>query len=231
MVVLASPLTAPNPSAKPRWARTEDQTWDVNNVHGPGCEERTGLRGGFSTIISRPVADERPSSWDQLHAHRQLRSPTVLYLGRGDAGSQTERQPHPCRAVADWRQVNADQGGRCVLRAWRAYSRAARHHQRKPGYPAYLRRFRSERTGGASPWPARRRRAAGSGSAAAPADVKEPRKSTLSAPTWRGLSVCRVPTHRDALRWGQATKCEVGSAWSSIKLRSASARLAHQHLK
>ena len=52
MVVLASPLTAPNPSAKPRWARTEDQKWEVNNVHGPGCTERSGLRGGFSTVIA-----------------------------------------------------------------------------------------------------------------------------------------------------------------------------------
>ena len=52
MVALASPLTAPNPSAKARWARTEDQRWEVNKVHGPGCEERSGLRGGFSTVIS-----------------------------------------------------------------------------------------------------------------------------------------------------------------------------------
>ena len=52
MVALASPLTAPNPSAKPRWARTEDQKWEVNNVHGPGCTERSGLRGGFSTVIA-----------------------------------------------------------------------------------------------------------------------------------------------------------------------------------
>jgi len=52
MVVLASPLTAPNPTAKPRWARTEEQKWEVNNVHGPGCTERSGLRGGFSTVIA-----------------------------------------------------------------------------------------------------------------------------------------------------------------------------------
>jgi mannose-6-phosphate isomerase-like protein (cupin superfamily) len=52
MIALASPLTAPNPSAKPRWARTEDQPWTVNKVHGPGCEERSGLRGGFSTVIA-----------------------------------------------------------------------------------------------------------------------------------------------------------------------------------
>ena len=52
MVVLASPLTAPNPTAKPRWARLEDQKWEVNKTHGPGCTERNGLRGGFSTVIS-----------------------------------------------------------------------------------------------------------------------------------------------------------------------------------
>src|ERR1022692_3041577 len=28
---------------------------------------------------------------------------------------------------------------------------------------------------------------------------KEPRRNNLTAPTWRGLSVCRIPTHRDAL--------------------------------
>ena len=52
MIALASPVTAPNPSAKARWARTEDQPWTANKTHGPGCEERAGLRGGFSTIIS-----------------------------------------------------------------------------------------------------------------------------------------------------------------------------------
>jgi mannose-6-phosphate isomerase-like protein (cupin superfamily) len=52
LLVLASPLLAPNPSAKPRWARTDDQTWAVNKTHGPGCEERSGLRGGFSAVIN-----------------------------------------------------------------------------------------------------------------------------------------------------------------------------------
>jgi mannose-6-phosphate isomerase-like protein (cupin superfamily) len=52
LVVLASPLEAPNPSAKPRWVRTDDQKWEVNKTHGPGCEEKSGLRGGFSSVIA-----------------------------------------------------------------------------------------------------------------------------------------------------------------------------------
>jgi quercetin dioxygenase-like cupin family protein len=51
VVVFAAPLLAPNPTAKPVWGRADDMKWEVNATHGPGCELKMILRGGFSTVI------------------------------------------------------------------------------------------------------------------------------------------------------------------------------------
>jgi len=51
VVVFAAPLQAPNPTAKPVWGRADDMKWEPNATHGPGCELKMILRGGFSTVI------------------------------------------------------------------------------------------------------------------------------------------------------------------------------------
>jgi Mannose-6-phosphate isomerase len=51
LLVFASPLTAPNPTAKPVKARADDMQWEANATHGPGCDLKMLLSGGFSTVI------------------------------------------------------------------------------------------------------------------------------------------------------------------------------------
>lgn len=51
VVVFASPLQTPNPTAKPVWGRADDMKWQTNATHGPGCELKMILTSGFSTVI------------------------------------------------------------------------------------------------------------------------------------------------------------------------------------
>ena len=51
VVVYAAPMTAPNPADKPVWGRADDMKWTPNATHGPGCELKMILSGGFSNVI------------------------------------------------------------------------------------------------------------------------------------------------------------------------------------
>lgn len=51
LVVYAAPLTTPNPTARPVKGRADDMQWQPNATHGPGCELKMLLGGGFSTVI------------------------------------------------------------------------------------------------------------------------------------------------------------------------------------
>ena len=47
----ARPLTVANPTAKPVKGRADDMQWQPNATHGPGCDLKMLLSGGFSTVI------------------------------------------------------------------------------------------------------------------------------------------------------------------------------------
>ena len=51
VVVFAAPVAAPNPANKPVWGRADDMKWAPNATHGPGCELKMILNGGFSNCI------------------------------------------------------------------------------------------------------------------------------------------------------------------------------------
>jgi len=51
VVVFAAPVKGPNPANKPVWGRADDMKWTPNATHGPGCDLKMILSGGFSNSI------------------------------------------------------------------------------------------------------------------------------------------------------------------------------------
>ena len=51
VVVFAAPVAAPNPANKPVFGRADDMKWAPNATHGPGCELKMILSGGFSNAM------------------------------------------------------------------------------------------------------------------------------------------------------------------------------------
>jgi len=72
MVMFAAPVTAPNPANKPVWARADNMQWTASPTHGPGCELKMLLSGGFSSVI-RALWTIRvgPYGINQVHTESQ----------------------------------------------------------------------------------------------------------------------------------------------------------------
>jgi mannose-6-phosphate isomerase-like protein (cupin superfamily) len=51
VVVFAAPVAAPNPANKAVFGRADDMKWAPNATHGPGCELKMILGGGFSNAM------------------------------------------------------------------------------------------------------------------------------------------------------------------------------------
>ena len=69
LLMYAAPLIAPNPANKPLKGRADDMEWVVNTTHGPGCEQKMLLRGGFSSVIRNMwLMKGNPGSVNMVHS-------------------------------------------------------------------------------------------------------------------------------------------------------------------
>jgi mannose-6-phosphate isomerase-like protein (cupin superfamily) len=69
LLMYAAPLIAPNPANKPLKGRADDMDWVPNTTHGPGCEQKMLLRGGFSSVIRNMwLMKGNPGSVNMVHS-------------------------------------------------------------------------------------------------------------------------------------------------------------------
>jgi mannose-6-phosphate isomerase-like protein (cupin superfamily) len=89
LLVFASPLTAPNPTAKPVKGRADDMQWEANATHGPGCDLKMLLSGGFSTgIRGLWIMRGNPGSLNVVHSGAEHQ---LFYMWTAPAPSKTAR--------------------------------------------------------------------------------------------------------------------------------------------
>jgi mannose-6-phosphate isomerase-like protein (cupin superfamily) len=89
LAVFASPLTAPNPTAKPVQGRADDMTWEPNATHGPGCDLKMLLKGGFSAVIRGLwIMRGNPGSVNVVHSGAEHQ---LFYMWTAPAPSRTPR--------------------------------------------------------------------------------------------------------------------------------------------
>jgi len=89
LVVFASPLTALNPTAKPVKGRADEMKWEPNATHGPGCDLKMLLRGGFSTVIRGLwIMRGNPGSINVVHSGAEHQ---LFYVWTAPAPSKTPR--------------------------------------------------------------------------------------------------------------------------------------------
>lgn len=89
LLVFASPLAAPNPTAKPVKGRADDMQWEANATHGPGCDLKMLLSGGFSTgIRGLWIMRGNPGSLNVVHSGAEHQ---LFYMWTAPAPSKTPR--------------------------------------------------------------------------------------------------------------------------------------------
>jgi mannose-6-phosphate isomerase-like protein (cupin superfamily) len=89
LLVFASPLTTPNPTAKPVKARADDMQWEANATHGPGCDLKMLLSGGFSTVIRGLwIMRGNPGSLNVVHSGAEHQ---LFYVWTAPALPKTNR--------------------------------------------------------------------------------------------------------------------------------------------
>jgi mannose-6-phosphate isomerase-like protein (cupin superfamily) len=89
LVVFAAPLQAPNPTAKPVKGRADDMTWEPNATHGPGCDLKMLLSGGFSTVLRGLwIMRGNPGSLNVVHSGAEHQ---LFYVWTAPSPSRTPR--------------------------------------------------------------------------------------------------------------------------------------------
>lgn len=89
LVVFAAPLQSPNPTAKSVKGRADDMQWQPNATHGPGCDLKMLLSGGFSTVIRGLwIMRGNPGSLNVVHSGAEHQ---LFYLWTAPVPSSTPR--------------------------------------------------------------------------------------------------------------------------------------------
>jgi quercetin dioxygenase-like cupin family protein len=89
LLMYSAPVAGPNPANKPAKGRTDDMEWTPNNVHGPGCDQKFVLRGGFSSVIRNMwLMRGNPASINMIHSGGDMQ---IMYLWVAPVPSATPR--------------------------------------------------------------------------------------------------------------------------------------------
>src|ERR1017187_4847914 len=89
LLMYAAPLIAPNPANKPAKGSADSMEWVPNNTHGPGCDQKMLLRGGFSSVIRNMwLMRGNPGSVHMVHSGGDLQ---IMYLWVAPVPSATPR--------------------------------------------------------------------------------------------------------------------------------------------
>jgi hypothetical protein len=89
LLMYAAPLIAPNPANKPAKGRADDMQWTPNTTHGPGCDQKMLLRGGFSSVIRNMwLMRGNPGSINMVHSGGDHQ---IMYLWVAPVPSATPR--------------------------------------------------------------------------------------------------------------------------------------------
>jgi quercetin dioxygenase-like cupin family protein len=110
LLMYASPLIAPNPANKPVKARADDMEWVANTTHGPGCDQKMLLRGGFSSVIRNMwLMRGNPGSVNMVHSGGDHQ---IMYFWVAPVPSATPRdsRTYGARAILRDRIVQVRQG-------------------------------------------------------------------------------------------------------------------------
>ena len=110
LLMYAAPLIAPNPANKPVKGRADDMEWVPNNTHGPGCEQKMLLRGGFSSVIRNMwLMKGNPGSINMVHSGGDHQ---IMYLWVAPVPSATPRdsRTYGARVILRDHIMQASQG-------------------------------------------------------------------------------------------------------------------------
>jgi quercetin dioxygenase-like cupin family protein len=89
LLMYAAPLIAPNPANKPAKGSADSMEWVPNNTHGPGCDQKMLLRGGFSSVIRNMwLMRGNPGSVNMVHSGGDHQ---IMYLWVAPVPSATPR--------------------------------------------------------------------------------------------------------------------------------------------
>ena len=89
LLMYTAPLIAPNPANKPAKGRADDMQWTPNTTHGPGCDQKMLLRGGFSSVIRNMwLMRGNPGSINMVHSGGDHQ---IMYLWVAPVPSATPR--------------------------------------------------------------------------------------------------------------------------------------------
>ncbi len=110
LLMYAAPLIAPNPANKPVKASADSMEWTPNTTHGPGCDQKMLLRGGFSSVIRNMwLMRGNPGSINMVHSGGDHQ---IMYLWVAPAPNPTPRdsRTYAARVIIRDRIVQARQG-------------------------------------------------------------------------------------------------------------------------
>ena len=89
LLMYAAPLIAPNPANKPAKGSADGMEWVPNTTHGPGCDQKMLLRGGFSSVIRNMwLMKGNPGSINMVHSGGDHQ---IMYLWVAPVPSATPR--------------------------------------------------------------------------------------------------------------------------------------------
>jgi hypothetical protein len=110
LLMYAAPLTVSNPATKPARGRADDMEWTPNNTHGPGCDQKMLLRGGFSSVIRNMwLMRGNPGSVNMVHSGGDHQ---IMYFWVAPIPSSTPKdsRTYGARAILRDRIVQVRQG-------------------------------------------------------------------------------------------------------------------------
>ena len=110
LLMYAAPAIAPNPANKPTKARADDIEWVANTTHGPGCDQKMLLRGGFSSVIRNMwLMRGNPGSVNMVHSGGDHQ---IMYFWVAPVPSSTPRdsRTYGARAILMDHIVQVRQG-------------------------------------------------------------------------------------------------------------------------
>jgi hypothetical protein len=110
LLMYAAPLTVSGAANKPLKGRADDMEWVPNNTHGPGCEQKMLLRGGFSSVIRNMwLMKGNPGSVNMVHSGGDHQ---IMYFWVAPVPSATPRdsRTYGAHAIIRDRIVQVHQG-------------------------------------------------------------------------------------------------------------------------
>jgi hypothetical protein len=110
LLMYAAPLTVSGAANKPLKGRADDMEWVPNNTHGPGCEQKMLLRGGFSSVIRNMwLMKGNPGSVNMVHSGGDHQ---IMYFWVAPVPSATPRdsRTYGARAILRNNIVQVHQG-------------------------------------------------------------------------------------------------------------------------